>query len=448
MTIKTFSRDLRRGLGSAIIELQTNPSREQYRSVVLRCCLEDTAYDTQVEGTKGHYLYTAIKTFDDPEFFLGKIIEKFGKRLYWRLSEQLRDMLNCFADDGCKAAAEALDNKYDELKKRLPLMRDYNLQMCEREQLQDLMIRKSDNGFKAFKQCVNDMVEMTAKRGGCDCFFCDWFFDGAKEKFGSKRVDDYIDETSKKSDAAKALSDAIKADKISREQHRLTKTQEKITADTVIKAAKKAVSEENPRAAIMRYRQFVRTASEAEISELANAALQEEDDGIKGLLLRLFRHLPFPLDITPLLPYVQSDNEPLKEAAVGILEEIKDKRIRDIAVKQLKEKGINSLAFGLLKKNYIKSDDETIFTAIKKSANIPQYVQSDINDIYTRYRSADAFPALLHVYQNGECSHCRYNTVRAMKHCGVLPDKIIEECLYDSYGETRKTAAKMKNQKI
>jgi len=60
MTEKTFLYNLRRGLGSAIIELHENPERGKYRNIVLRYCLKDIGYDVQSKGTKGYYLYTAI----------------------------------------------------------------------------------------------------------------------------------------------------------------------------------------------------------------------------------------------------------------------------------------------------------------------------------------------------------------------------------------------------
>lgn len=441
MTEKDFSQALRRGLGSAIVELKNNENREQYRDIVLRYCLRDIAYDTQVEGTKGYYMYTAIKTFDNPKIFLDKIAEKFEKRLYWRLAEQLCNTLYCFSNDGYKVAGEALEKKYNELKNRLPSMRNYRLDFCERELFEKLMINKLDGGFKSFKQCINDMGEIIAKRGKNDCLFYDWFFDEAKDKFGEKRVNAFIDEMSKKPMAVKLLADAIQSDKTSREQYQQTEEQEKITVDILINAAKDAVLAENPYGAIMRYRQrFMKNASEDEILELANAALHEKDETVKGLLLRLFWRRPFPLEITPLLQYVQSDNEYLVEAAVKILEEVKDERIHDVAIMLLKEKGIKSSAFGLLKKNYKKPDDEIIYAAIKKSGKVPQWVQSDINDIYLNHRSANALPALLRTYQKGECSHCRYDAVKAMKHCRVLPDEILEECQYDSYEDTRKYA--------
>ena len=452
MTEKSFEYALRRGLGSAIIELKGNDNREQYRDAVLRCCLRDISYDTQVEGTKGYYLYTAIKTFDDPKMFLDKMAEKFDKRLYWRLSEQLCNTLRCFSDDGYKIADEALEKKYNELKNRLPLMKKY-WYFDERELFESLMIWKINGGFKFFKQCINDMSEMIEKRGNDDCLCHDMFFAIAKDKFGEKRVNDFVDEMYQKSDGIKVLIDTEKTYALSREQHQAKIGQEKITVDILINAAKEAAFAENPRWAIMRYRnRFMKNASETEILELANAVLHEENETVKGLLLRLFWQSPvqmktsprhFPLEITSLLQYVQSDNEFLIEAAVHILEEVKDERIHNIAMLLLKAKGIESLALALLKKNYEKFDDGIICAAIKKTTKIQQHIQSDINDIYLNHRSANVLPALLKVYQKGECSHCRYNTIKAMKHCGVLPDEILEECLYDSYEDTRKYAKRL-----
>jgi hypothetical protein len=63
--------------------------------------------------------------------------------------------------------------------------------------------------------------------------------------------------------------------------------------------------------------------------------------------------------------------------------------------------------------------------------------------IYNRHRSANALPALLRVYKKGDCSFCRSKIVKAMNHCGVLPDEILKECLHDSYDETRQFAKRL-----
>ena len=71
----------------------------------------------------------------------------------------------------------------------------------------------------------------------------------------------------------------------------------------------------------------------------------------------------------------------------------------------------------------------------------------DIVNIYTHHRSVNAFSALLRVYQKGDCTHCRYGIVRAMNHCKVLMNEIVEECLCDSYEDTRKLAKRIKGQR-
>jgi len=448
MTEKDFSYKLRRGLGSAIIELKEKPDHERYRDIVLRCCLRDIAYDTQVEGTKGYYLYTAIKTFENPNMFLDKIAERFGGRLYWRLSEQLYDILCCYSDDGYNTADEALEKKYSELKKRLPLMRNYGLNLCEREQLESLMIRKLNGGFKSFEQCVNDIGEMIEKRGNADCLRCVFFFANAKDKFGEKRMNDFIDKMYEKSDAIRALIDTLKAEELSRKEYQETLLPETITVDILLQNAREAAKNENPRRKMFQVRHlFVQKASDAEFIELAHTVLREDDETVKALLLMMFWRRAFPLDITPLLEYAQSKNELLSEIAIDKLESFKDKRIHDLVVQLLADKGLESLALGLLKKNYRKSDDDIIHKLIKKTSSIPQYVQGDIVDIYTHHRSENALPILLHAYQKGDCTHCRYSIVRAMNHCRVLSDEIIEECLYDSYEDTRKMAKKIKSRR-
>jgi len=166
--------------------------------------------------------------------------------------------------------------------------------------------------------------------------------------------------------------------------------------------------------------------------------LCKNDETVKALLLMMFWRRLFPLDIAPLIEYANSNSELLSEIAIDKLGYTKDKRIHDLAIHLLEEKGLDSHALGLLKKNYRKTDDDIIRKLIVKVSSVPQYVQGDIADIYKHHRSANALPILLHVYQNGYCTHCRHGIVQAMNHCKVLSDGIIEECLHDSYEDTRK----------
>ena len=167
---------------------------------------------------------------------------------------------------------------------------------------------------------------------------------------------------------------------------------------------------------------------------------------MKALLLRAFIHSSsFSPGISPLMEYAQSENALLAESAIDYLRqnEVRDGRLHDLAVRLLEERGLGSQALGLLEANYRRSDDALIARLIQRASTIPHHVQMNIEGIYSRHRSPDAGPILLRVYRLGDCAFCREYVVRAMRHCGCLPDEILEECLYDSYDETRAFAKRI-----
>jgi len=457
MVEKSFAHALRRGLGSAIVELKNNPAREKYRDIVVRCCLMDIAYDTQVEGTKGYYLYTAVKTFDAPEIFLRSIAEKFAKKLYWRLSEQLYDILCCFSNDGYKIAGEALEKKYNDLKKRLPAMRNYDKGYCEREQLEKLMIRKTNDDFESFKQCVNDMGEMIIKRGNDDCLWYDWFLTDAEDKFG-KKIFDFMKRAENKNISAfyqaykKSKSDENnKPDSFKimtlddlwqnyRPQRNVSR-EERVTIEQLISRANDLSMGKghSPFRISLLSRKFARQAKKKELEALARAALNEPSDFIKTALLHTFSFVDFPLDFELLFAYTHSGNEHLREVAAKVLSRFKDKRIHALAL-QLFYDGQPENALTILEANFEIEDEALIRKHILCSKRVSHSMITSIIGIYERNKSNTCGDILLHFYRNAKCTHCRCDIVETMIKNDVMPQEILEECQYDSYDETRKIA--------
>ena len=459
MPLKSFTRNLRRGLGSAIIELKNSPEREMYRDAVMKSSIKDIAYDTQVEGTKGYYLYTAIKTFDNHDEFLNHIAEKFSKRLYWRLSEQLYDMLCCFSNDGYQAASEAFENKYNELIHRLPAARGYGNSCCEREQLEKLMIRKMDSGFELFKQCVNDMGEMIIKHGNDDCLWYDWFLTNAEERFG-KDIYVYIEGEENENIAAfNRAHKKSKPDESDRLNFKIVTVNDFIqsyrfeqsnseeenvtTIEQLIDYAKELSSKADNTPFRIRplSRKFAKHAKQEELKSLAHLAIDESSDFIKIALFHVFKFADFPLDIGLLLPYMTSENEDLLEIVVEVLSRIKDKRIHSFAIRLFNDKQVEN-AIALLKTNFEIEDEALIRKHVMRSSRVTHSIIMSITDIYRNYKSSTCGDILLHLYKNAECSHCRCNIVEIMINNEVIPKNVLKECLYDSYEETRELARK------
>jgi len=448
MTDKKFIKTLRRGLGSAIIEIKESTDKTKYRDMILHCCLHDITYDWQVEGTKGYYLYTAICELGskDKAEFESLIIDKFLSRCNDTLFYQLAEILEHYAYDGSERAKEAFRKKYDyfltkngRLSKR-PMFDDG---MQWDETAYQLFII---GGFPEFKRYLIDVGKILSKRSDNRHFFDEWLIVRAEDLFGKKRIQKFLDKNYEKFNEIKTVVDIIKADKIADELRQEKKELVPITIDELLIAARKSALAKHPRYEFVGLgRKFGRYVTEADLVELSNRILAENDKTVKALLLLPFS-FPFknprlfPKGIDPLIEYVQSDNELLSEIAVSCLEYFKDKRIHDFAIHLLQTKGINSLALGLLKENYKKSDDNIIYAALKKSTIVPHHVQMDVREIYLKNSSPKAFSTLLRVYENGDCAFCRYYIIKAMYHCKVLTDKLLQECRYDFYDDTREFA--------
>jgi len=454
MTEKEFSQALRRGLGSAIIELKNSDNKAIYRSIILRYCLRDISYDWQIEGTKGDFLYFAICASGERAYFESAIIEKFLSRNNDNLLCQLADVLSCCAKGGSALAKDALHAKYEYfLTKKGRLVKNFkNRIIDEGFQWEKVALHLFTlDGFSAFTRYATDIGELLCKNpGGSNVLYYDSFITEAGGIFGKKRINVFLDKAYEKSNAIKAIMDTLKREELSRKQYQEKRKGGQVTVEVLAKTAREMASGEiNHYGPIIRLRRpFLKNATDTDVLELAHIVLREKNETVKGLLLCIFLsnsawNKPFPLGVAPLLEYAQSNNEVLFENALDRLAEFKDSKVHDMAVQLLKDKGIKSSALGLLKNNYRKSDDPIIAEAIKKASSIPQRVQSDIIDIYSRHRSANAFPILRYVYEKGICSHCRFGIVITMHQCKVLPDDILAECLYDSYEDTRNYAKRL-----
>lgn len=178
-----------------------------------------------------------------------------------------------------------------------------------------------------------------------------------------------------------------------------------------------------------------------DLIEVATHALTEENDNIKAGLLRVFGWADFPLDPEGILHFVSSSNPHLEEIALDVLSRLRDDRIHALAV-ELLQAGKLEQGLSLLVKNWRKKDDMLIRKNLLPSKQVSHATQMSIIEIYMEHRSNSCGDILYHVYENGPCSFCRNGIVEAMAKNKVLTDQVLQECLYDSYEDTRILAQK------
>jgi hypothetical protein len=435
MTDKEFLHQLRRGIGSAIIELKQNENREKYKDIVYRCCLKDIGYDTQIEGTKGYYLYTAISALGCEDEFLDVIAKAYKERIPHRLMQQLSDILLSYVHDGSTKAEAIVREKYNQLKERLIKQKVFPYRYCEREQFEYLMIVSMNFGkWRTFKQCIEDAGAIIQERKDDQCSYYDWFLDSAANQFGKSKVWEYLNKASAVSQDANAVISAYQKVELTRKNHQATLPP--VTLEFLIEEIQKCPQNQRPHGITGHLMRFAREASGDEVIELAKHIEAGDSDFMRTQLLRIFRRIDYPLNIEFLIDLVRTNNLDLREAVIEALGRFRDKRLHDLAIEILETGDIES-GLTLLKENWEKYDDPLIRKVVLKSPRVPHYVQMNLRDIYSKHRSSTCGEILMHAYRNGECSFCRSEIVTAMGKNSVLPDRILIECQFDSYDETR-----------
>jgi len=450
MNERQFASALHRGLGSAIVFLQQADDASRYKEIVLSRCLRPVDYDAQSEGTRARYLWQAICLCRDKEYFEGPIIAKLMScRQHW-LTSQLAEMLVLFARGGSETSAAGLRAKYAQFAGRRRLANGFN---GDGDRWEAVAMELLDvDGFASFKRYITDVGQYLRRHpedlGGPSY---DWYLSVAKGRFGG-RATRFLDPSSTSTrrsqeelDSVIALAKDVERWEGMRRAHRSTQNKQAVTlSDVEAKARELAARDLRHYGSIYATkRAFMAGASDADKLQLANMVIAENDETTQGWLLQAFAREPFPLGPSRLLGYLESDNETLRGAAINVLQVCRDGAVHAAAIRLLQTRGIESGGLTLLEVNYRRSDDQVIVDAVKRSRTMPHGAVMSLRNIYVHHHSARALPALLRAYNDGDCAYCRWGIVQAMVYCRVLPEKIINECQFDSYDDTRKLARRL-----
>ena len=113
MNKNSFKKYMKQGLGKCFLTLTIDKNINKYKDIVLWGCLNNLSYDNQCEGTRSDYVYNLLKIYNDEEYFVNPIIEKFNKVSYINdhLFSHLSELVRNFAMDGNEKAKIALESK-------------------------------------------------------------------------------------------------------------------------------------------------------------------------------------------------------------------------------------------------------------------------------------------------------------------------------------------------
>ena len=441
MTKKQFKSDFFRGLGSALIALQTGDNPKQFYDIVLYGCLHNTTYDMQCEGDRGRYLSEAARLTGEKDAIESAVIQKFlrVKEDTW-LFNQLTSILYHFAADGSEAARAALYQQYESMLSELsPKKRKRNGRYPELDKFEWLCVwLTSLDWWSAFKHIVQDISEVLLPKDE-DLFFLDWFYSNSQSKFGEERIKKYLQKQSEKSAYIRAYYEKAKEWDNRPRVERPVPTLEQVLAEVDGR-------EFSGRGLNMR---FARNADREGRERLVKAAMDEPDTQVKINLLWPFRRIEgfsFPEEFLSQLR--ESEDYRLREIAIDIMAQNPSAKTCELGRALIKSGEDIQGGLLLLSKNLRPVDEELFCNTVKSfpvrhSERAWHDVFMDAIDGIEAMRGKPKTDILEYLYRQTLCSFCRERIVRLMHKKKALPDVILQECRFDSDLDIRDLAERI-----
>ena len=185
---------------------------------------------------------------------------------------------------------------------------------------------------------------------------------------------------------------------------------------------------------------WVRQASSAELEIAASDLIQQTDTKRLVTYLRMFRNVPFPAPIDFIINLARDPRDEVARAALGVLKNNTNPQIRELGLEFLDLPKWRGFATTLLINNPKEGDPQLLRRVIEitNDAEILHNLGIDVRKFTEANGSTDAAPVLLLLYEKGFCTICRKNVVEQLIRINRFPQRMREECMYDTDSETRK----------
>jgi len=262
-------------------------------------------------------------------------------------------------------------------------------------------------------------------------YFPDWFDSGVNERFGD-RVGEYLNDLSPDIVAYSQTRDEVKQERsvVTSREANLASLQSMVDAGArppQIRSMARRVAQ-----------------STKQSKELARLALEHSDPDITAAILGGFSSRDFPLPDDSLMPFVDSENDRLRDITRIILGRTEAEWKREHALDVLRQGQHVDEALELLQASYQAEDEPIVDASIRKVSLRGEDWHSVFMGVLDLFSPADrpvTTGVLDYVYRQTRCSLCRNHLVQLIADKSVLSDDVIEECLLDSYDETREFAS-------
>lgn len=404
MLYRNLINNVKRGLGSAYLEVSNSKDKEKYRETIEYCITHNCSYDLICEGSKGDYLYNLIELYDDKNYFID-IVKRMlyeNKSINIGLFHQLLDIL--------------MVHYYSHNEDIKVFMKDYynyfynNGRWTKRKiECYDYLCSKMSYlfGLKMSKKIIKDIEKVGIELSDL------WFSLSIELRY---KNDEYIQSISHKDNKSNNKDYTFSGflDSMNKDKSELYLFSLYVNEEELEKC-------EN----------FLKTSYDKEIickilkdfqSDFKNKAINE--DILFGLIDKF-------------------DDE-IKKEVYNTLAYYKSKKVEELGL-VLIDSEYYKQAIHMLITNYkpqYKDILEQAYKKVKYTFDKYETLTYEVCDLMATKRKNMPDEILLFIYNNDYCSFRREYIVKCMNKRNLLTKEIIDELKYDSNYEVRKYAYK------
>ncbi|ULH18083.1 hypothetical protein MF271_24305 (plasmid) [Deinococcus sp. KNUC1210] len=418
--------------------LQLNVSVDpEMQALVLDACLNNHAYDPQVEGPRTEYLLeAAVLAGLEPELVLHllKALQQVNEEMedHWSLQQRV-DLLATLSRQGQQNAAEALRTLYLERQNQAGTL----LELLEEASLEV-------DGAAGLLRVLRDQAHRSGEQPGV--------WDGELLRHAASTLTpEALSETlreAKSEPAVRVYLDALDAREAQASQERSNR-QTSFSAPIDYTAARQVLQDALDRNAFSAPLSFVsfRLTEEAQ-GKLAQDLEEETDpDTVRHLLSAFSRGaFPFPGPPARLLALAHHPDDRVAERALMALQHVQHPDVRALAIELLGSSGpLQLVAVQLLRLNFEAGDERLLRRVLEQ----PDHGDDDLWHAFCRqvWEVAERHPTpamldlLAETYPQQPCSHCRCEALELLAAHGAVPVWLQTEARLDANVETRQRFA-------